>query len=544
MTALPSDNYVFVSYSHRDTDRVKSEIALLSAKVSVWYDDAIVPGARWHEELASAIKHCSVFLFYITPDAVASEHCVRELSFAMEEARPILAVQLEETKLSDGLRFSLNHIQALKKHLLTPEIYEQRLTEQIQNFLEGKKLVRVSNLPRSRPSVAVLPFHNLSNDPEQTYFAEGISEDLITYLTSEMDFPVIDRNSAFRYRSRDVDYRQVYRELGTRYVVTGSVRKSGEKIRLNISLVDCEQSVEIWSSRFDRKLVDIFELQDELASTILNHIYPEMIQSETRRVNSITTDLGAWDWMLKGFFHEQRMNPEDNDRARVCFLNALELDDSLLRANLGLVLTCYMDNQYYNTSDRATNLAMSELASQRCLRSHPDNAMTYIPLGMVAQMKRNTEAAASAYRRAIELNDNLLYGHCCLAALLIYAGQPDEGLAEHQRAMEISPRDPYLWGWHLDMGIAYMNKRQFDVAMMHIGRSMDMRTDWANTWLFTASCLRHLGTGEESGEALHRALELYGLDLEKISLGLRLALAPQLYEIVIEGLNNSTGSVP
>ena len=185
----------------------------------------------------------------------------------------------------------------------------------------------------ARPAIAVLPFDNMSRDAEQEYFADGISEDLITALSLWRLFPVIARNSSFTYKGQKVDVKQVGRELGARYVLEGSVRKAGNRLRITAQLIDAESGAHVWAERFDRELEDIFDLQDEITESIVRNVMPEMSHAETERATRVPpANLDAWEYLQRGLWHIYRYTREDNGKAKEYLAGALERDPTLALA--------------------------------------------------------------------------------------------------------------------------------------------------------------------------------------------------------------------
>lgn len=363
--------YSFVCYSHDDKELVYAELLhLQDAGINVWYDEGIRPGSEWSDTLASRIENCRVFLYFVTPKSVASEHCRREVSFALEQSCEMFAVHLEPTELPRGLRLTLGNRQAILKYDNPASIYREKLIQAVRDILgltpnssaPGKKNIstietRVTRAAaplapantQSSPTIAVLPFLNLSSDPAQEYFSEGMSEDILDGLGRNQGLVVRARQSSFLFKGSNTDPRQIADQLEVAYLVSGSIRALANRIRVTARLTDVTTNTDVWSERFDREVNDIFAVQDEITESIVRALGVHFSGINRRRVN-----IDAYQAYLLGRYHQARF---ELDSAIKSFHEALELDSSYADAYAALA-------QIYTTIEWVCPPNLEEIAAE------------------------------------------------------------------------------------------------------------------------------------------------------------------------------------
>lgn len=294
-----------------------------------------------------------------------------------------------------------------------------------------------------RPALAVLPFTNLSRDPEQEYFADGLTEDIIAALSHWRMFPVIARNSTFIYKGRAVNVQQIARELGAKYIIEGSVRKGGDQVRVTVQLIDAGTGHHVWAERYDRKIGDIFELQDEITERIAATVAPELERAERQRSTSRQpSDLRAWDYYLRGMSLLHEFSKEGNQQAREMFERAIALDPTYSRGYMGLAYSLYRDAFFAFVEDHERAIAKCLDAAQRAVSLDDSDAFAHFVLSRGLHHAEKIEQALLEARLAIQLNPNDSVGYASLGALLISSGHPDDGIVELRRALQLSPKDP------------------------------------------------------------------------------------------------------
>src|SRR6185369_6344397 len=293
-----------------------------------------------------------------------------------------------------------------------------------------------------RPSIAVLPFDNMSGDPDQDYFADGISEDLITGLARIRWLFVIARNSSFVYKQRAVDVKQVSRELGVRYVLEGSVRRAGHQVRITAQLVDATSGAHHWADRYDREIGDIFAVQDEITRSVVATIEPRLLAAEgVRAFSRSPDDLGAWELVARAQTYVWRLTREDNAAARDALARAVAAYPEYARAR-SLLAFCLVFAAHNGWLDRDEGLSSGRAHVMQAVALDEFDPWGQIALGYSSMMERHTEESLAAFRRAVNLNPSSAAAHCYLSHGLAFAGQASEAIAHGEEAMRLSPLDP------------------------------------------------------------------------------------------------------
>jgi TolB-like protein/Flp pilus assembly protein TadD len=365
-----------------------------------------------------------------------------------------------------------------------------------------------SALP-DKPSIAVLPFDNLSGDPEQEYFADGIAEDLITALSRMRWLLVTARNSTFSYKGQSPDVRKVGRELGVRYVLEGSVRKGGNRVRISAQLIDASDGNHIWAQRYDRELADIFDVQDEITLTIAGAIEPELAQIERERARRKPADnLDAWDLSQRGLWHMWQFSEDDNAEARRLFRRAIDIDPRFAAAHANLSYSHYLDSVLAYSDSPQQSFALAETAAKQAIAIDDKDAMAHCTLGRALTAKGDHLAAIAELRAAIDLNPSFALAHYGLGLALMFHGQAVEAVPEFETSRRLSPHDPYMWAFEAMGAGAHIVLGQFEDAE-RLGRSAIHRPG-AGFWAYAAlaSALGGLGRIEEARPALDKLLEL------------------------------------
>jgi adenylate cyclase len=297
-----------------------------------------------------------------------------------------------------------------------------------------------------KPSIAVLPLDNLSNDPEQDYLADGISEDLITALSKIRWLFVIARNSTFTYKGQAVEVKQVARELGVRYVLEGSVRKAGNRVRVTAQLIDATTGHHVWAERYDREIEDIFDLQDEMTQTIVGAVEPELSAAERDRVRTISPEnLDAWACFQRGLFHMWAYDKNEAPEAERLFERTIEIDPNFAPAYAYLSYTHYQNVVMGWSDDAQASLDAGYAAARKALRLDDKDPVAYFGVGRIYMMRGRHDDSISALNTSIALNPSFAQGYHGLGMALTLAGELEEAKAALEMAERLSPRDPILW---------------------------------------------------------------------------------------------------
>ena len=293
-----------------------------------------------------------------------------------------------------------------------------------------------------RPAIAVLPFTNMSGAAGQDYFSDGISEDIITALSKLRWFFVVARNSSFVYKGRAVHIREVARELGVRYVVEGSVRRSGDRVRISAQLNDVSTGSHLWAERYDRELADIFAVQDEITEAIVAAIEPQLYAAESFRAQQKPPgSLDAWDLVMRALSHHWRITREDNAAAQALLDKAVAIDPAYGKA-LGLLATSHIFGAHMGWADMAATVPIAERAALAAVEADREDPGAHHGLAYTYLFRRRFDDALAEFELALQLNPNFAMAHAFYGVTLCYAGRWQDGDAAARRALRLSPRDP------------------------------------------------------------------------------------------------------
>lgn len=316
-----------------------------------------------------------------------------------------------------------------------------------------------------RPAIAVLAFENMSDDPEQEYFCDGISEDILTALSKVRWFLVIARNSSFTYKGRAVHIREIADELGVGYVVEGSVRKAGDRVRITAQLNDATTGSHIWAEHYDRELGDVFAVQDEITNAIVAAIEPQIYAAENfhaRRKQPASLD--AWDLLMRALSHYWRITRQDHLMAQQQLEQAIAIDPDYGHA-LSLLAASHMFGVHLGWAELAKAAPIAERAALAAVRSDHEDPWAHTALGSVYFSTRRLDDALSEFEQALALNPNFSVAQGYYALALSYAGRSNESYEAAQRAIRLSPRDPSLAIYYGIAGYARFTERHYDEAI-------------------------------------------------------------------------------
>ena len=356
-----------------------------------------------------------------------------------------------------------------------------------------------------KPSIAVLPFQNMSGDPEQEYFADGMVEEIITALSHIRWLFVIARNSSFIYKGKPIDIKQVGRELGVRYVLEGSVRKGGQKVRITAQLIDALHGTHLWADRFDGPVENVFDLQDAVAVSVAGAIEPRLQAAEIRHSSERPTrDLNAYDLYLRALPHWRSLNRPDLLNALQLLGEAIEHDPRFGPA-LSLAAVCrhHLDiNGWFE--DRETNRRTAiDLARRAILVAGEDPDVLAYSGFALAYFGEDLGSATALIDRALELNSNFARGWFWSGWVRLYAGDTETATRHFETSMRLSPRD--RWAIHLTgLAIADFFGRRFDQAIVKLRACLDEIPGHATTYRFLAASYAHLGKLDEARDVVER----------------------------------------
>ena len=349
-----------------------------------------------------------------------------------------------------------------------------------------------------RPSIAVLPFANMSGDPDQDHFADGITEDLITGLARIRWLFVIARNSTFAYKARAVEVKRVSRELGIRYVLEGSVRRSGRRVRISAQLIDAMTGVHHWAERYDREVGDIFAVQDEITRSVAAAIEPQLLAAEgVRALSRSPNDLGAWELVARAQAHAWRLTRSDHETAVGALERAVAIYPDYAPAR-GLLGFCLAFAAHMGWLDRDRGLAPARQHAVRAISLDDRDPWGHIGLGYCAMMERRTEESIAALRRAVELNPNSAAAHSHLSRGLAFAGEDREAIEHGEEAIRLSPLDPDMALFLGGFAIAHFAAGRYDQAARCAAEALRLRPGFQGVQRMRCASLALAGHVDEA----------------------------------------------
>ena len=357
-----------------------------------------------------------------------------------------------------------------------------------------------------KPSIAVLSFTNMSSDPEQEFLAYGIAEDVITALSRYPSLFVIARNSSFTYKGRAVNVRQIGRELGVRYVLEGSLRKSGTRIRLTAQLVEAETGKHVWAERCDRDLADIFAVQEEIAEAVTVAITPAIADAELHRaLRKPPESLDAWAAYQRGLWHYSKFTADDNELAENCFQQAIDLDPYFVGGYWGLIWAQLVAASIFRRRNLMETLRSAETLARRAVALDSRDPEARVSLGLTLAFLGDYGGGLAEIKHALATSPNLAVAHAALGYALIWSGRPKEGLAALQRYFRLDPRDPSGRAALVQVAIGHYFCREYEAAIDTLKKVIRSYPDFPMSYRWLAAALGQAGQIEQAREALEKA---------------------------------------
>jgi adenylate cyclase len=361
----------------------------------------------------------------------------------------------------------------------------------------------------AKPSIAVLPFQDMSAEQDQEYFADGVAEDIITGLSRNHAFFVIARNSSFTYKGRPVDVKQVAGELGVRYVLEGSVRKGGTRVRITAQLIDATTGNHVWAERYDRELDDIFAVQDEVTASIVGVVAPELIGAEMRRARrKDPASMDAWDCVMRANWHAWRLTEEDSAEARKFASQAIELDPGMPRPRVVHAMCNVWDVLFARSESPAQSLAEAHDMARRAVELDDRDAEAHTILGVVALFMRRFDDSLRRLETALEINSNLAFAHMWGGGYYALSCESGKARVHLKEALRLSPRDPANYWTFAFLGLADFADERYEEAAEWAHRAIHLYKKFPTAHrLLTASC-KLLGQTEKARVALGALLSI------------------------------------
>ena len=379
------------------------------------------------------------------------------------------------------------------------------------HFVGANRSAPIASTPSAEAahlSIVVLPFTNLSGDPSQDYFADGITENLTTDLSRLSGSFVIARNTAFTYKGKSVDAKEIGKELGVRYVLEGSVQRDQNQVRVNAQLIDATTGGHLWAERFDKPLSNLFSMQDEIVASLASQLGVELITDEARRAERAPAP-DSMDLYLQGMaWYNKGRNPADIDRASGFFERALALDPDNLDAALGKAATDFLAAASYSVDDKFERLHSIEAQLNWVLSQSPNNAGAHLLMGRILNQTHRQAQAIEELNRALTLNPNLASAHAIIGLAKLYDGHPEETESHELEALRASPRDTdaYFWvGW---MAEAKLYLGAYEDALNLCHRSAELNRNYPTRFSYCATILVELGRLDEAKSEVKAGLAL------------------------------------
>ena len=402
------------------------------------------------------------------------------------------------------------------KHVSAPvRVYAIRVVEDAAHAdlpAPGESVIDVSAPVagfEGRSAIAVLPFDNMSGDAEQEYFADGLAEDIITQLSIWRWFPVIARNSSFVFKGTAVDVKEIGEKLGAQYVVEGSVRRAGNKIRVTVQLIDAPTGHHIWAEKYDRDLDDIFAIQDEITQRIVGALEPTLASVAQEQAHlKHHGSLDAWEACHRGFWHYNRFKKEDFNQALMWFNKSIALDPNQPLAYGGLCL-CYMGAMFRGwTDDPEQTVSDLQAAAQGAISIDERASRGHLGLGWARIFKRQFDLGIQEIERAIEVNPSFAIGHMYLGLAYIFDGRAAEAIKPLELAIRLSPNDPWYPGMLILLSKAHLMLRHIDTAVEYGERAIDRASYHPTSIMDYANALANAGRLREARREIDKLLAL------------------------------------
>ncbi len=395
---------------------------------------------------------------------------------------------------------------------------------------------------RERPTVAVLPFENLSGSSQEEYFSDGLTADIVAKLARHRWLSVIARNTMAQFKDRAVSIVGIGRETGADYVVEGSVRRFGDRVRVNVELIDAHSGHCRWTESYDRESKDIFEVQDDIAQTIAARIEPEIGIEERRRIANVSgsRDLRAWEYFHLGISHFFKFTGPDNLKAQEFLQKARDLDPGFGEAHAWWAYAIVLGTVYWSTEQSPALLERALAATTRALELDDQNAVFYALKARVQLARGEYESAIEGNRIAVELNPSFAAAHCGFADSLTYLGRYNEAIERFEKAITLSTNDPQRWAFFTYGALALILKKDFERALEWTERASEIPNRQYWTLAHKAVALAMLGRQDEARHALAAAMaEQPELSLTFVRKKMYFLKRPEQMTLYLDGLKRA-----
>jgi adenylate cyclase len=430
---------------------------------------------------------------------------------ALAEPGSIYVSEIVHGQVADKVEFDFEDLGPQNLKNISKPIRVYRMGGKTADQPQGLSAAIATSLSGfdDRRAIAVLPFANFSGDPEQEFFADGITEDIISMLAGWRAFPVIARNSTFTYKGTTVDIKKVGEELGVRYILEGSVRKSGRRVRVTAQLIRADTNHHIMAERYDRDLTDLFELQDEIVTTIAGAIEPEILKFERDRIaDQPQHNEDAYEFYQHGMWHHYRHSKTDNVEAQAFFRRALAIDPYYPQAIAALAIAV-CNAAYLGWAENAEgNYDEAFELAQRAVGLDGRYPNARFALGLVCLWTSRSDRAMAELQEAIHLNPSHAAAHVVLGQMFTYRGKPEAAIALAEKGIRLSPNDPRLFMWLPALAAAHYLVENYARAVEIGRRSWTLNRNWPAGLTYVVAGLAQLGQLHEAQTALADLREL------------------------------------
>jgi adenylate cyclase len=509
---------VFLSYAAADKATAMAVLAGLEGRgIGCWIAPRDIPaGSEYGEQIVEAIKACRIVVVIFSASANASPHVRREVERAVSAQRPIMPFRVENIAPTGAMEYALSNTHwldalsaPLEPHIATLVATARKLLDSGATGVSSSK-PRADSAASTKPSIVVLPFNNMSGDPEQEYFSDGITEDIITDLSKVSGLFVIARNTSFTFKGKSVKVQDVSRELQVAFVLEGSVRKAGARVRVTAQLISGKDEGHVWADRYDRDLTDIFAIQDEITHAIVEQLKVKLLPQEQQSIAQTPTDsIEAYTYYLRGRQFLHRHSRSHYQLARRMFTKAVELDPQYARAYAGIAdCDSFLCLHYYVDIGIDSILA----ASAKALALDPNLAEAHASRGLALHLAKRTDEAVAEFEHAIRIDPNSFEAHYFYARACFAENNLERAAKLFERTAELKP-DDYQALAMLRMVYNSLG-RESEVAAVsrkvveHAVRELTQHPDNPRPAYLGAGCLVTLGEVDRAREWLSRALAI------------------------------------
>ncbi|MBN2862933.1 MAG: TIR domain-containing protein [Bacteroidales bacterium] len=528
---------VFISYSSVDSTAADTVCSILEQNgISCWIAPRdITPGLDFAEAIIDGIKSSKLFILVYSSNSNNSKQVIREVDRAVHLGLPVINLKLEDVPLSKQLEYYLSSVHWLDAKTPPLEEHINKLSGVVKILLRKdgareedlEKAIRdgILQVGQDKKSIAVLPFKNMSKDPDQEYFSDGMMEEILDRLFKIGDLKVISRTSSMRYKNSDKPIKEIARELGVASIIEGSVRRAGNSVRIAVQLIDAGSDAHLWSEIYNGDLSDlsrIFVIQSEVAQSVATELKAVLSPQEVELIEKIPTkNIGAYETYLKGRFYAYKLTQNDLETATKYFENAIELDPEYALAHAGIALVWAARVQFGFTSPEVAGPKIQE-SLMKALELDSSNAEVQYTLAAInTWVMWDWEGGEEAFKKAIAINPNHSEAHAYYSHFLLNTGRPENEATEQINiALKLDPLNPMIWGLY---GVVLIITRRYYESINACKEALRIDPDNHFATSTLAEALYLSGHKEEALQKLKSYLKIMNIQdaIDAIDRGIR-----------------------